>query len=104
MAKQKRVFEGIVTPVQDIEGDCLYIHRVLRSDAIKLDENSRLLGITDFFSEEEKADTSPCEPPIGGPGESCHITDCQFYKNGKCDPPKYKVRIVVEVEEVDYDG
>ena len=105
MSKRWYVFEGIVTPIRDYESDFLYIHKITRidtnlKDTIEAIEKRKALGITDFFSKDEITDTTPCPPHIGNVGDSCNVEYCPFCKDGKCKPPMFKVRIIVEVEKV----
>ena len=107
MSKRRYVFEGIVTPIRDYEENYLYIHKILKmdidvKDTIKEVNNYRYLGITSFFNKSEIVDREPCEPAEDGDLE-CDIEDCPLFRDGKCKPPKFKVRIVFEIEEVDSD-
>jgi hypothetical protein len=81
------VIEGVATPISDCEVDCLEI-------------KDKLLSITDFF---------PKKAPlcaISNVDSECLVDyrECQWRKSGVCKAPKYKIKIVVEYEEVGADG
>ncbi len=87
--KRKIVIEGIAIPVSGFEWNYLEFIRIDRYEGIDIDTNK--IDIERLFNHETACLSR-------APSHFCKR--CKFYDGKRCNPPKYKVKLLLEYERI----